>query len=83
MGGFSTQEKHVVLDMLKVLRGHGQEGSSHRRIAIDGDLQAKASNKANSGVDDGFGCEPMEVAILEAEDITRKVKRADLTATVR
>jgi hypothetical protein len=37
----------------------------------------------NSGVYDRFGCEAMEIAILEAEDIARQVKRADLTATVR
>ena len=45
-------------------------------------LQAFSFNKANGGVDDGFGCETMEIAILEAEDIARQVKRADLAATV-
>jgi hypothetical protein len=46
-------------------------------------LQALAFNKASGGVDDGFGSETMKIAIFEAEDIARQMKRADLAATVR
>src|SRR4051794_7167984 len=38
--------------------------------------------KANGGVDDGFGREPMDLAVFEAEDIAGQVERADLPATV-
>jgi hypothetical protein len=69
--------------MLKIVGRHGQEASSHRRIGSGHALQALAFNKANGGVDDGFGCETMEIAISEAKDITGQVKRADLAATVR
>ena len=38
--------------------------------------------RQNAGVDDGFGCETMEIAIFEAEDVACQMKRADLTAAV-
>ena len=69
--------------MLKIVRCHGQKASNHRWIVLGHALQALAFNKANGGVDDGFGGETMEIAILEAEDIARQVKRADLAATAR
>src|SRR3982750_2701825 len=69
--------------MLEIGGGHVQELSNHRRIVLCLTLQALAFNKANGGVDDSFGCETMELTILEAEDIARQVKRADLAATVR
>ena len=79
----ASQKEHVVLDMLKIVGRHGQETSNHRRIGFRHALQALAFNKANGSVDDGFGCETMEIAIFEAEDIAGQVKRADLAATVR
>ena len=69
--------------MLKIVSRHGQEAPSHRRIGFGHVLQALAFNKTNGAVDDGFGCEPMEIAILEAEDIARQVKCADLAPPVR
>ena len=55
--------------MLKIVGRHGQEGSNHRRIGFGHALQALPFNKTNVGIDDGFGCEAMEIAILQAEDI--------------
>lgn len=69
--------------MPKIVGRHRQEVSSHRWIVLRHQLQALAFSKANGGVDDGFGCETMEIAVFEAEDISRQVKRADLAATVR
>jgi hypothetical protein len=73
----------VVLDVLEIGRCHGQETPNHCRLGFGRPLQALAFNKANRGVDDGFGCEPMEIAIVEAEDIARQVKRPNVAATVR
>jgi hypothetical protein len=42
-----------------------------------------AFDKAYGGVHDGLGCETMEIAIFETEDIARQVKRTDLAAAVR
>ena len=39
--------------------------------------------KANGGLDDGFCCEAMEIAIFEAKDIAGQMKRTDLAATIR
>ena len=83
LGRLASQEEHVVLDMLKIVGGHGQEGSNHRRVGFGHAFQTLAFNKANGGVDDGFGGETMEVAILEAEEIAPQGKRAYLAATVR
>src|ERR1700749_2152700 len=69
--------------MLKIVGRQVQEVSNHRRIVLRLTLQAFAVNKANDGVDDGFGREAMDLAIFEAKDIARQVKRADLAATVR
>ena len=69
--------------MLKTVSRHRQKASNHCRIVLRLALQALAFDKANSGVDDGFGCETMKIAIFETEDIARQVKRADLAATVR
>ena len=69
--------------MLEIGGGHVQELSNHRRIVLCLTLQGLAFDKTNGGVDDSFGCETMELTILEAEDIARQVKRADLAATVR
>jgi hypothetical protein len=68
--------------MMKIAGRQVQEVSNHRRIVLRLTLQAFAFNKTNGGVDDGFGCETMEIAISEAKDIARQVKRADLAATV-
>ncbi len=80
--GLAPQKKHVVLDMLKVVGRHGQQALSHHRIGFGHQLQALAFNKANGGVDDGFRCKTMKVAILKAKDVAGQVKRADLAATV-
>jgi hypothetical protein len=69
--------------MLKIVGRHFQEVSNHRGIVPCLPLQALASDKANGGVDDGFGREAMQMPIFEAEDIARQVKRADLATTVR
>jgi hypothetical protein len=69
--------------MLKVNGRQVQEVSNHRRIVLRMALQALAFNKTNAGVDDGFGRETMEIAILEAKDIARQVKCVYLAATVR
>ena len=72
----------MVLDVLKVVGGHGQEGSNHRRIGLGDALQALTFDKAKGRVGDGFGREAMKIAVLEAEDIAGEVKRADLATTV-
>ena len=81
--GLASQRQHVVLDVLKVVGGDSQEGSNHRRIGLGDALQAFAFDKAKGCVSDGFGCKPMKIAVLEAEDVAEQVKRADLAATVR
>ena len=69
--------------MLKIVGRHGQQASNHRRIGFGHVFEALASNKANGGVDDSFGCETMKIAIFEAENIAGQVKCANLTAAVR
>jgi hypothetical protein len=68
--------------MLKILTCHSPETSDHREIVFRLALEAFALNKANRSRDDGFGCETMDIAIFETEDIAGQVKRADLAATV-
>src|SRR5260370_2283459 len=68
--------------MLKTVSCHVQEASDDREIGFRHALQAFAFHQANRGVNDGFGCEAMEI-MFEAEDIASQVKRADLAATVR
>src|SRR3954462_5749976 len=69
--------------MLEIVSHHLQEVLNHRSIGLCVTLRALALYKANGGVDDGFGREPMDLAVFEAEDISGQVERADLPTTVR
>src|SRR5258705_13661716 len=68
--------------MLKIVSRHPQEALDDREIGFRHALQTFAFHETNRGVNDGFGCEAMEI-MFEAEDIASQVKRADLAATVR
>src|SRR5258705_3871590 len=54
--------------MLKTVSRHVQEASDDREIGFRHALQAFAFHQANRGVNDGFGCETMEI-MFEAKDI--------------
>jgi hypothetical protein len=49
---------------------------------VSGLVQALAIHEANRGLDNGFRGEPMSFAIHQPEDVSRKMKRADLTAAI-
>src|SRR5467141_2375103 len=80
--GLAAQEQHVVFGMLKIVSRHIQETSDDREIGFCHALQTVTFHEANRGVNDGFGCETMEI-MFEAKDIASQVKRADLATTVR
>ena len=82
-GGLASQQKHVIFGVLKIVCGHTQHAADDGCISGRHAFQAFAFHEANGGVNYGFGCETMEIAIFEAEDIGNQVKRADLAATVR
>ncbi len=60
----------MVFGMLKIVGRHIQEASDDREIGFRHALQAFAFHQANGSVNDGFGCETMEI-IFEAEDPNR------------
>ena len=65
----ASQEKHVVLGMLEIVRCHTKHGADDGWIGLRHAVQAFAFHEANGAVNYGFGCETMEIAILETEDI--------------
>ena len=73
---FAALSRHPVETELLELMDDG-------RIGLRYAFQTSAFHEANGGVNNGFGCETMEIAIFEAEDIANQVKRADLSTTVR
>ena len=80
--GLASQQKQVIFGVLKVVSGHGQDAADDGGVSVRHALQAFAFHQANGGVDDGFGCETMEIAIFEAEDVAWQMKTADLTAAI-
>ena len=68
--------------MLKVI-GHHTEDFEHENLSLlCYTSRALTLNKLNCGNNDGFGREPMVLAIFKPEDIASQVKRAELTAAV-
>ena len=67
--------------MLKVV-GHSEDFEHENLSGLCYTSQALTLYKPNCGNNDGFGREPMILAIFKPEDIASQVKRAELTAAV-
>ena len=67
--GLASQQKQVIFGVPKVVCGHDQDAADDGGVSFRHALQAFAIHKPNGSVDDGFGCETMEIAIFEAEDV--------------